>query len=225
MIDHLLKATAANHRAWFRRGAERVERIGGLDVIVADGHGTIAFPRTRSRAAIDAAVGLGLRSMSCWSLADDDVLGARLVARGFEWGWQPHWMALELAELPEAEPGYDVVPARTADPSDLPYGSSGATPRPAQRLVVIEDGRTVGGVTVNPWRGYAGIYDMGVVRDRRRRGIGRALTIAAAGTARALGCSHALLNATAEGELLYRTVGFDSLGLGRTWWLHPGRLQ
>ena len=28
------------------------------------------------------------------------------------------------------------------------------------------------------------------------------------------------LNATGEGELLYGAMGFESLGRGRTWWLH-----
>jgi hypothetical protein len=31
-----------------------------------------------------------------------------------------------------------------------------------------------------------------------------------------------VLNATGEGEPLYRAAGFASLGLGRTWWRHPG---
>jgi hypothetical protein len=30
----------------------------------------------------------------------------------------------------------------------------------------------------------------------------------------------ATLNATGEGELLYRALGFRSLGHGQTWWLH-----
>jgi GNAT superfamily N-acetyltransferase len=61
-----------------------------------------------------------------------------------------------------------------------------------------------------------------VAPDRRREGIGRALTLAACRAGRDLGCSHAVLNATGEGEPLYRSAGFASLGPGRTWWLHPG---
>jgi ribosomal protein S18 acetylase RimI-like enzyme len=67
----------------------------------------------------------------------------------------------------------------------------------------------------------AGLYDMGVLPRARRRGYGRALTLAALAHARDLGCASVTLNATAEGELLYRSVGFSSLGLGMTWWLFP----
>jgi GNAT superfamily N-acetyltransferase len=224
----LLRATAANHRAWFRRSAVvaggGVERLDGLEVIVAEGGGTIAFPRgrARSREALESAVRLGLRSMSCWSLAEDRALGALLVARGFEWGWQPHWMAVDLARLPDEDSAHRVVPACGPYPRELPYAGARPAPPAARHLAVVEQGRTVGHVVVNPWRGCAGIYDMGVVPDRRRRGIGRALTIAACRVGSELGCAFAVLNATGEGEPLYRAVGFQSLGLGRTWWLHPG---
>ena len=66
-----------------------------------------------------------------------------------------------------------------------------------------------------------GIYDMGVLPDARRRGFGRALTLAALARARTLGCTSVTLNATGAGEPLYRSVGFESLGLGMTWWLFP----
>jgi GNAT superfamily N-acetyltransferase len=225
----LLRATAANHRAWFRRRAAvaggRVERLDGLEVVVDGSDGTIAFPRTRARLRerLDAALRLGLRAMSCWALADDPVLGTLLAARGFEWGWQPHWMALELARLPDEQPAHAVVPARGGYPRGLPYAGALPDPPAARHLAVEADGQTVGHVIVNPWRRVAGIYDMGVLASHRGRGVGRALTLAACALARELGCTHAVLNATAEGEPLYRGVGFQSLGVGQTWWLHPGR--
>jgi hypothetical protein len=44
----LLRATAANHRAWFRRCAAvaggGVERCDGLDIVVDGGSGTIRSP-------------------------------------------------------------------------------------------------------------------------------------------------------------------------------------
>jgi GNAT superfamily N-acetyltransferase len=38
--------------------------------------------------------------MGIWSLGRNDALGVRLVARGYELGWRPHWMGVDL----EAEP-------------------------------------------------------------------------------------------------------------------------
>jgi hypothetical protein len=64
---------------------------------------------------------------------------------------------------------------------------------------------------------------MGVVPQERRRGIGRALTLAACRVAAERGCTHAILNATDEGERLYRAVGFEALGWGQTWWYAHGR--
>jgi ribosomal protein S18 acetylase RimI-like enzyme len=225
----LLRATAANHRAWFRRQAGvrggRVERVGELDVVVAGRFGTIAFPSGRAaglRKQIDDVMALGLPAMSCWGLGEDRRLGTLLVARGFEWGWQPHWMACDLSTIPDDAGRHEVVPTGRDVPNDVPYASAGPFPRAARRLVVLAGARPVGQVVVNPWRGIAGIYDMGVAEGWRRQGIGRALTLAACRVGRELGCSHAVLNATAEGEPLYRAAGFESLGLGRTWWLHPG---
>jgi GNAT superfamily N-acetyltransferase len=116
-------------------------------------------------------------------------------------------MALDLVRLPSEEPAHRVLHRR----------------RGAVHLFAVRDERqNIGGVVVNPWRRIAGIYDMGVRPEHRRRGIGRSLSMAACRLARDLGCTHAVLSATPEGELLCRTVGFQRLGKGRTWWRHPG---
>lgn len=229
----LLRAMAANHRAWFRRCAAarggRVERPAGIELTTEPPWGTIPFPgaAARSRERLDQLIRrarkLGLSRLSCWSLDADRVLGTLLLARGFEWGWEPHWMALELNRLPVEDQRYEIVShGAGSDPSELPYRTL-ADPARVRHLAVRDGGKAVGHVIVNPWRGHAGIYNMGVVESHRRRGIGRALTIAACRIGRDLGCSHALLNATPMGELVYRTVGFRSLGEGQTWWRHPGR--
>jgi GNAT superfamily N-acetyltransferase len=213
MLDRatLLRAIAANHRSWFRRRGGAVERLGGIDLVVNGPEGAIAFPARRTRAtvarAVERADELELRTVSCWSLDEDKALGTLLIARGFEWGWQPWWMALDLHELPDEELRHPVVSRQQG----------------AVRRFAVRDGRhNVGGAILNPWRGIAGIYDMGVSPEHRRQGIGRALTLAACRLAHDVGCSHAVLNATPEGELLYQTVGFQRLGEGRTWWRHPG---
>jgi len=79
----------------------------------------------------------------------------------------------------------------------------------------------VGHVVLDVDGDQGGIYDMGVIPAARRRGHGRALTLAALARARDAGCAGVTLNATGEGEPLYRSVGFDSLGRGMTWWLFP----
>ena len=132
-------------------------------------------------------------------------------------------MACELARIPSDESEHVVVPFTPEPPdAELPYRTT-ADPAGVHHLSVRRSGVNAGHVIVNPWRGIAGIYNMGVTPAHRRQGIGRALTLAACQLGRKLGCTHAVLNATPEGELLYRTVGFRSLGMGQTWWLHPGR--
>jgi ribosomal protein S18 acetylase RimI-like enzyme len=59
---------------------------------------------------------------------------------------------------------------------------------------------------------------MGVAPGARRRGVGDALTRAVCALGREAGCAVATLNATSEGELLYRTHGFRSVGVAQTWW-------
>jgi ribosomal protein S18 acetylase RimI-like enzyme len=224
----LLNAVASNHRAWFRRNAAGgVERVAGIDLMVDGSNATIPFPPGMAPARMEAVMRrareLGVRSMGCWSLRTNRILGTVLVARGWEWGWQPHWMGIDLARLPDEEPAHDVVPAAGSYAGRVPYARSTPYPKAARHLAVQRRGEIVGHVVVNPWHRTAGIYDMGVAPAERRQGIGRALTVAACRLARELGCTHALLNATPEGELVYRGIGFESLGHGQTWWLHPGR--
>jgi ribosomal protein S18 acetylase RimI-like enzyme len=70
---------------------------------------------------------------------------------------------------------------------------------------------------------FAGMFDLVVFPAFRRLGLGRALTAAVCTHAAELGCGHVVLNATDEGEQLYRSMGFGSVGRGRTWWRHSAR--
>lgn len=222
----LIRAAAANHRAWFRllaraRGG-RVERAGGIDLIVDRRAATIAFPpQPEVEAAVARIRELGLQDAACWSMSPDRDLGTRLVARGFGWGWQPHWMALDLARISEPDPRHPVDVGDVEIPDAVPYGGDPDAP-PAVHVSVSVDGIVAGHATMNPWRGVAGIYSMGVDPAHRRNGIGRALTIAACRIAAEHGCTHATLNATGEGELLYRAGGFESVGRRQTWWCSAG---
>lgn len=227
--EHLLRAAAQNHRAWFRRHVRHtggsIEKLGRADLMIASGHGTIAFTGGVDDADAVAAWirAAKLRSAAWWSLGPNDRIGTALVARGFGWGWEPHWMARGLDSLPsDATVEVDEHGASGPYSDDLPYAPAGSSPPATFTLGVRADGVTVGRVAVNPWRGIAGIYSMGVAESHRRRGLGRALTLAACRAAAARGCTHAVLNATEAGEQLYRAVGFQSLGWGQTWWWFPG---
>jgi GNAT superfamily N-acetyltransferase len=241
----LVEAAAANQTEWFVRTAEAarglVRRQEGVTWTSAPGGAVFAFPRLSEdqlarllpRFLDDAA---GVRGASCWSLLPTEPpgLGEALRSAGFGDGWQAHWMAREL-DTPfaaETPPGVRVaVVDEEWRATELPYDSAGASEmRP--RLAVVAPGRVW---HVGAWRhdeavghavvsvstgllGVAGIYDMGVAAHERRRGIGRAILATVLELGREVACSYATLNATADGEALYRTVGFRSVGVAQTWW-------
>jgi GNAT superfamily N-acetyltransferase len=153
-----------------------------------------------------------------WSVGRNDELGVRLVARGFEWGWRPHWMGVDLDEEPEAEGDFEVRRAEPPFAKTLPYADEEPLPPGAIHLGVRLREKVVGQVIVVPLDGVAGIYSMGVAPKVQGRGIGLALTRAALRAAWDAGCDAAVLNATPAGERLYARAGFRSLGWGQTWW-------
>ena len=223
---------AANHIDWFRKLATR---------------GQLLFPELQAAtvaAAIDTTVDDARASgveASCWSLlpAQPVDLGAWLLARGFQWGWQPHWMRLTLADWRNASPcppGVVIERAteRHSFRDELPNYSLAeaealrALPdSEAVHLVATEDSEVIGHAVVSRCaeNNSAGIYSCGVVETARRRGTGAALTAAACLVARQWNCEDVLLNATAMGEPVYRRVGFVSCGLGQTWWLHERAMR
>ncbi len=246
----LIRATAANHRDLFLHGSGDVQlhRENELTSIYTthDGFATWAFPRLPSGTAnetIEAVVAecraCGAKQICCWALTPPTPrdLGARLAARGFEWGWKPHWMALDLrritADIPiptgltitihEDDPDWDVT--------DLPYYSRpSAPPLPSSepcrrwRFGAWLDGKIVGQSALHLTTGrygVAGIYQVGVVPESRNRGIGRAVSLAACQFAQTLGCSWATLNAATH---IYEKLGFVSLGWGQTWFMHTPAL-
>ena len=235
----LIRAATRNHVSWMTRAAVAtggaVVRDRGLTWTAPPpgGEAMLLFPRVASRPALDAMIDAAREcdagGIGCWAsgLEPVDQLAGRLTERGFEWGWQPHWMAIDLARLPieEDDPRVCLV-AKVPE-----YGAYGAALMTLARARPLRSwhavGRVDGAYAGHAWAhavdgrlGSAGIYDVDVLPDHRRRGLGRALTLAVCRAAAEAGARMATLNATGEGELLYRALGFRSLGLGQTWWLH-----
>ena len=121
-----------------------------------------------------------------------------MLGRGFQDGWQPHWMGVELRALPaggaRGRAGRPAVRGAPVRRTRLPPGRGGARrPRAAASRWATRGCSSDDGI--------AGIYDVGVVPERaRRRGIGRVLTLALCRPRAQRGCTHAVLNATWRGR-------------------------
>jgi GNAT superfamily N-acetyltransferase len=253
----LEEAVALNHLELFALNAlaagGEVRRDGDVTFSYAgpDGEGVIAFPRLpddRAGERLDEIVAFYLerrpeRLVGCWSLAPPRPpdLGVRLLARGFQPGWRPCWMALDLNRMNENHPRPEglVIEADEAmavwGVKGLPYsedrdvGTARETarnhPGRFRHFVAKEGSRVVGHSTAlltHGPLGVAGIYDVGVIEEARNRGVGKAVTLAACRWARERGCRYAVLNAT--GRRMYEQAGFEWIGDGWTWWLNVPRL-
>lgn len=248
----LIEAAAHNHTEWFMAravvGNGEVRETRGIRWAISPREATIAFPRipaARASAALDGIIeeifSRKPESASCWSLLPTRPrdLGAQVAARGFEWGWQPHWMALDLTADCAASPAPAGLQVTVDDgeweASDLPYYGPGEgaalrklaqeQPQRAWHFVARLDGSVVAHSVLfltTGERGAAGIYNVGVVPEARGNGIGKIISLAPCRHAQALGCSYALLNSAADG--LYNSIGFRSLGYGQSWWMQASQL-
>ena len=253
----LIPAVAANHLDWFTVGAFaangeicRQEDVKWLFAPGPDGEAMLPFPRMESAktdATLDAILADCRRRkpgrIACWSLEPTQPrdLGARLAARGFEWGWKPHWMALDLHKMRADFPLPEGLRIAVDDESDweveeLPYYNRDAKwkalldyelrtgRRRTWHFGAWLEGKLVGHSLLHLTTGglgVAGLYSVGVIPSARKQGVGRAVTLAACQFAQALGCHYATLNSATH---IYDRIGFVSLGWGQTWWMHAPTL-
>jgi len=237
---------ARNHIDWFSKQAQLAGEPWGVSDGVAwagsrepnwlfpelDGEASGVVDRLLARPEFERAISIG-----CWSLTPSTPtnLAAILLARGFGWGWEPHWMRLDLGmwtDTSTAPRGVTIGHDDLAGPVGraIPYLPAARPVRPVTDcdsgpvhvVGARVRGRLVGHIALNVHtRGRsAGIYSCGVAPRARKHGIGAALTAAACRIALDHGCDDVLLNATSMGESVYRRLGFESQGFGQTWWHH-----
>lgn len=251
--EQLEQAVAYNHMELFKikalvQGGE-VKTVNGLTWTYAGAANgaTVCFPaldENEAGARLDEMMGYYRthlpKGIGCWSLNPPQPadIGVRLLARGFQPGWQPCWMGLDLATIRTgfSFPGGLQIYADNDRPvhetKELPYAEDGEVSRLVktmhaeriQRFIAVLHGKIVGHTSVfltTGAYGAAGIYDVGVVPLARRLGIGKAVLIAACLFARERGYHYAVLNAT--GRRMYEQVGFRWISNGLTWWANNNR--
>lgn len=159
-------------------------------------------------------------------------LGGILERRGFARATDPPGMAAPLEGIGDLDPGAPVELVRVTDRETLNawfevFAPSFDLSRPAARafhdllieagfgdggpmhhLVAFEGGRPVATASVLPAAGVGGIYNVATRADRRGRGIGRAITLAAMRDVAARGFDIAILWSTPAGLPVYRRLGF-----------------
>jgi len=251
----LEQAAADNHRQLFclnaiTHGGEVVERpgiswtFGGVDR-----DAMVAFPgleEENAGATLDEMLSYYQKNtpsgVGCWSLSPmrPADIGVRLLARGFQPGWRPCWMALDLEEI-RLEHCRPVTLEMLADNAialdkvrNLPNAGVNSAlsvellrdrPELTQQFVAKYRKRIAGHSAVLLGTGdnaVAGVYNVGVVPWWRDRGIGKALVIAACLHAKARGYRYITLNAT--GRRMYEQIGFKWISDGYTWWMKGDKL-
>lgn len=251
----LEQAVANNHKELFWQesvalGGHTLE-ADGLFWTTGTAHSAsmIAFPEMAAEnagARLDELLSFYLRyppaGAGCWSLDPPRPvdLAVGLLARGFQPGWRPHWMALDLLTLTTSHSspkGLVIVPdndSMLTNVRDLPYArvviplrTQAEFPGQWMRFVASIRGKVVGQsvvfLTSGQW-GVAGIYHVGVVPGVRNKGIGKAVTNAACLYAQEKGYRYAVLNSTDVGRRTYSGLGFSAIGDGWTWWMMIERL-
>lgn len=226
--------------AWFASAARgRINAVGCARFTPAT-----ATPRIREILARYRELGVGA---SWWvgPISAPTDLDERLRAHGLRCARHYPGMALELARLPdvpvpaelriapiedfsvfESERHPFVAMMYKGDQPGLLEGLALTQKRAPQRVVnfvATTGGSPLGAATLVIGAGVAGLYDVGVVREARRRGIGAAISCAALAHARSLGVRAAVLQSSSAGLPLYEKLGFRTVCRMSHWYYSKER--
>ncbi|KAG5354357.1 hypothetical protein CJU90_4170 [Yarrowia sp. C11] len=160
----------------------------------------------------------------------NEALSARLIARGFQIGWEPKWMVLDL-ETADIRPKhikdvYIKVNNLAVIPSSIPFSNkdddgmysvdmrrSGVI----TKFVATHKGSIIGHCDL--FMGTeAGIHNIGVHDSHTGKGLGGQLVKNACVFAQKKGYGRVSLNAISQD--LYLKLGFKHITNGSTWWLY-----
>jgi ankyrin repeat protein len=188
-----------------------------------------------------------------WSVCPNPGADLLLHARGCRESFRPHWMRLSLQQpLPDPNPvaGVEIIEAISGDlgellaARDVPYlttpwlarllslATRTESPRRIWMMLARDTAKrrstVVGAGFLHLFDGdgepSAALFNLGVDLAWRNQGIGSSLTLAVARLAQQHGVSDLDLNATGEGEPVYRSLGFTTTGHGQTWFMNAATL-
>jgi F0F1-type ATP synthase membrane subunit c/vacuolar-type H+-ATPase subunit K len=205
-------------------------------------NGVIASPELGACDAVQPALealAAGGRPWFLWQLPDtpEDVLAAAVHAGASDFDRRAPWLEAEVAALEDPalpggvtieevtdEAGHRLWAATTREIYGFPPLGEQAWAMPGEltgwrglpwrQWIAFADGEPAGVTLLYCGGGVAGLFGVGTKAAARRRGIGRLLTLL---PLKASGEERAGFFATAEGEALYRTLGFERRGWVSRW--------